>query len=362
MKYYTNKKIYKIKLTVTTRCNLECPYCFVKKTNEDIKWKVAKNAIDLLNKSPGKNKLLSIYGGEPLLRFSVIKKIVNYATATAKRNKKKLDISICSNLTLLQKTHLGFLRKNDIKIICSLVGKKGFHDKVRIRKNKAGTHQLVLKKLHLLRAKIPKKNVGVSFCILPSNVAFMMDNFLYLLNLGFSYINFEIIRDYEPWQVKDMVIFYANYKKIILYMLANINKRNFIFVNYVNWEISRKRISENLSGSCPFNYSLEAYPNGDVAFSPFLLNDKEKEKYIIANLNKKKGFLFANCIYSKTSEVCRRCIKDYFKPYNTDKGADAIHRIYSRLSLLAAMKIIKESKSKKIFKEYIEEIKGKVCF
>src|SRR3989338_10116842 len=100
---YSNKEINKIKLALTTRCNLSCPYCFVDKTGKNMSLEVAKKAIDILIKSKGTNKLLSMYGGEILLEFNLLKEICNYAQNQAKINEKILTISICTNATLIER-------------------------------------------------------------------------------------------------------------------------------------------------------------------------------------------------------------------------------------------------------------------
>ncbi len=127
----TNKRINRIKLTITTQCNLNCDYCFVKKTNEYMELATAKNSVDLLLRSQGKDKLLSIYGGEPLLNFKLIEKISPYAISQAEKLKKNLIITVCTNATLLEEKYLDFFKKYNIKLIVSLAGEKSGQDKFR---------------------------------------------------------------------------------------------------------------------------------------------------------------------------------------------------------------------------------------
>ena len=358
MSRFLNKNINKIKLTLTTRCNLSCPYCFVNKTNEDMNWDVAKKAVDVLIKSKGKHKLLSLYGGEPLLNFDLIEKICPYAINQGKKYNKKLTISICTNLTLLQKKHLDLFNRYNVKIILSLAGEKNLHDSIRVFKNNIGTYDLIMAKLPMLFTSIKKDNLGVSFCIFPKTVKSLEKNFLHLLELGFNYINFEFIRNYDLWYRGDIISFNSNYKKIVEYILHEINKNNFIFINPINW-----KIKYDLSNvQCPFNYILEVYPNGDMAFSPFLLNDKHKEKYLVGNLKKGEQYKFNSCSFSYQNYLCRNCIGTYFKPYESDIGADFIYRVYHNLSSKAAEYISKRSKNNKKFKNYISKVKGGICF
>lgn len=359
MRGFLNKKINKVKLTLTTRCNLSCPYCFVDKTNENMDWDVSKKAIDVLIKSKGKDKLLSLYGGEPLLNFDLIKKICPYGINQSKKNNKKLTISICTNLTLVQKKHLDLFNRHNIKIILSLAGEKNLHDSVRVSKNNLGSYDLIMAKLPVLFTSIKKDNLGVSFCVFPKTVKVLEKNFLHLLELGFNYINFEFIRNYDLWHKGDIASFNLKYKKIIKYILSEINNNNFIFINPINWKIAHSYLS---TIQCPFDYLLEIYPNGDIAFSPFLLNEKNKEKYLVGNLKKGEQYKFNSCSFQYEDYLCRNCIGTYFKPYKSDTGADFIYRVYRNLSSEAAEYILKRSKNNKKFKNYISRVKGGICF
>ncbi|MCK4521733.1 MAG: radical SAM protein [Nanoarchaeota archaeon] len=357
MRDFSNKRINKIKLTLTTECNLSCPYCFVNKTNEDMSWEVAKKAIGLLIRSKGKNKLLSLYGGEPLLRFDLIKRICPYAIKLADNKNKNLTISICTNLTLLKKEHLDLFRKYNMKVIVSHAGEKKIHNKIRFFRGGGGTYEQVSKKLSMLFDNIKQENIGVSFCILPETVSIMEKEFLYLIGLSFRYFNFEIIRDYKPWKKESIMDFRSGYGKIVSYILENIGKNNFLFLNPVNWEIAHQRVNNLMKASCPFNYLLEVYPDGNMAFSPFLLNVKNKEKHIIGNIKENKVFAFGLCSFSDRENACKSCIIRYFSSYKSDKGADSIHNVCNKLSLKAVKNIMEKSKRDDRFKDYIMKIK-----
>ena len=87
---FDNKKINRLKIAITTKCNLSCNYCFVKKKNKTINYKIAKKSINILLLSKGKNKLLSIYGGEIFLEYKLLKRIIKYSQKKAKDINKKL--------------------------------------------------------------------------------------------------------------------------------------------------------------------------------------------------------------------------------------------------------------------------------
>ena len=140
-----NKNINKIKIAITTFCNLDCSYCFVNRTNEIMRLDSAKKAVDLLLSSAGPDKLLSIYGGEPLLNFKLIRDVCPYALSEARKLNKDLIISICTNATLLNQEHLDFFKKFGIKLIISMVGSKISHNRFRKFDDDRNSYEIIFK-------------------------------------------------------------------------------------------------------------------------------------------------------------------------------------------------------------------------
>jgi len=356
-----NKNINKIKLAITIDCNLQCNYCFVKKAKRKMNLNTAKRAVDLLIQSEGRDKLLSIYGGEPLLNFEIIERISPYAFSQAKRLNKNLIISICSNSTLLTEKHLAFFKKYNIRLIISMVGDKISHDRFRKFDSNKGTYKVILKKFPLIFKYIAPEYLGVSFCIFPSLVDKIGQNFRHLINLGFNYINFEIIRNYEPWTSVKIKRFGLELTKIINYIFSFISQRNFIFLNSVNWEIKYQVLTQSLNCMCPFNYNLEIYPEGEMAFSAFLLNAPDRENYIIGNINEKTLLRFNDCNFDPQSDKCQRCEYDYTKTYSLDKGATKAYILYRYLCRDIA-KRIQTFIHLASFRDYIYKAREKICF
>ena len=356
-----NKNINKIKIAITTACNLNCSYCFVNRTKETMRLESARKAVDLLLSSAGTDKLFSIYGGEPLLNFKLIKEICPYALSEARKLNKNLIISVCTNGTLLNQEHLDFFRKFGIKLIISMVGSKISHNRFRKLNSNRNSYEIILKKLPLVFKSMPAQNLGVSFCVFPSLAGNIGKDFNHLLTLGFKYINFEIIREYEKWTQKRIERFTSEFKKISGYVFSEISKGNFIFLNPVNWEIRYGVLTKSLGARCPFDYKLEVYPDGSMAFSPFLLNSVKKDDYIIGNIN--KSFVrFDSCKFNLKSVRCQRCEGDYLENYPFDERASMVYKLCGLICLEMAKKIQENAHRVKVFRDYIDIIKQKVCF
>jgi len=356
------KEIRKIKLTLTTACNLSCKYCFVQKTNEKMSFPVAKKSINLLLGSTGEDKLLSMYGGEPSLEMDLIEKIVDYAKKKAKKHKKKLTISICTNLAELTDRQINFFKKNDIKITVSVIGPAKIHDQYRFFSGGKGTQAVVLKNLERLSKKISKRNIGISYCIIPSISNKIYDNFEFVSALGFFNFNFEIIQDFEKWRKEDQRNFSQSFKKIIINLLKDVNKNNFAYINTINWELVNDKMTEIQNVHCQIKYNIEVYPSGEMAFSPFLLNDKHKRSYLIGNIRHGIDKKYEKCEFNPKN---KRCIDCRNKSYSQDKKWDNAHTIiamYNKMSIEAARVIKKKAENNEIFNEYVKGVKEHLSF
>ncbi|MDD5005953.1 MAG: His-Xaa-Ser system radical SAM maturase HxsB [Candidatus Omnitrophica bacterium] len=124
-------------VVVTLRCDHKCIYCQsgakdLDSTQYDMDSRTAEKVVDRIFESPNSNITIEFQGGEPLVNFDTIKFIVEYANKKNKSAKKKLLISLVSNLTYMNKKILTFLIKNNVSFCTSLDGPEILHNKNRI--------------------------------------------------------------------------------------------------------------------------------------------------------------------------------------------------------------------------------------
>jgi uncharacterized protein len=133
-KYLSNT--YQVTFEVTEKCNLKCDYCLYgklycnrdKRIGLNIDFDIAKNLLNYLvdlwnselNDFMHDNIYIGFYGGEPLLNFEVIQKIVEYSK-TISLQTNSLKYTMTTNALLLDK-HMDFLAKNNFDLLISLDG------------------------------------------------------------------------------------------------------------------------------------------------------------------------------------------------------------------------------------------------
>ena len=169
-----NNNRAQITLELTEKCNMRCKYCIYHDGNggyrefgsNDMTFEIAKLAIDDLmkNSADEKSVFISFYGGEPLLKFELIKRCVNYCE---KIKNKNISYAITTNGTLINEEVATFFAElgDRIHITVSLDGPKYMNDKYRVYANDKGTFDDVVRGIKLLVKRFKEAGKGISLGI-----------------------------------------------------------------------------------------------------------------------------------------------------------------------------------------------------
>lgn len=153
---YENE-VGKLVLGYTQNCNLRCKYCVYtgeflnNRIHNDIhmEYKTLKDSIDFYFQHSSKieNKVIAIYGGEPLLHKNDLIKAIRYI----KDKDHNTLIRIDTNGTLLDdRVFIKYLVDNDISLQISLDGPKDMHDRDRVFIDNSGSYDIIADNLNIL--------------------------------------------------------------------------------------------------------------------------------------------------------------------------------------------------------------------
>ena len=171
-----NNYLGMIQLELTENCNLRCGYCiyndFYKEkrnyANVDMTEEIAKKAIDYLKNHSEKKDMvgISFYGGEPLLKYGLMKKVVDYAK---EQINKEITFAITTNGTLINDNIASFLSSENFSVLVSLDGPEDIHDAWRKDIKKRGSFQRTLRGLCKLHKSFENKlqKLGLSMVYAP---------------------------------------------------------------------------------------------------------------------------------------------------------------------------------------------------
>ncbi len=115
-----------IELLLTERCNLACPYCLAgaNKSMPSMNWEIASKAVDLAMAMTQSDTLaFEFAGGEPFLRFALMKQVTSYIRNHRGLGGRRLFLSVQTNATLLNDERVRWLKENDIRVGISVEGK-----------------------------------------------------------------------------------------------------------------------------------------------------------------------------------------------------------------------------------------------
>jgi len=157
------KDLKQITFEVTQNCNLRCKYCEYgddylynrKRSEKELNFETAKKGIDyifgIIKNRNKKDLAISFYGGEPLLNFNTLSKIVKYSKK--KFSDWNIHFYMTTNGTLLNEKIIEFLSSNNFRILVSLDGPEEIHDAKRVFPNGRGTFKLIMNNLNKIKRK-----------------------------------------------------------------------------------------------------------------------------------------------------------------------------------------------------------------
>lgn len=149
-----------IALEVSNDCNMRCTYCYgdggsYGGIRELMSRQTAFRCVDFLISHSLDEKELQIifFGGEPLMNFSTIKAVVEYAKQKEKELGKHFSYGITTNATLLDQERIDFIKENNIITTISIDGPKETHDAHRYFAHGVGSHDKVIAQVQKLLEK-----------------------------------------------------------------------------------------------------------------------------------------------------------------------------------------------------------------
>jgi len=138
---------------LTNSCNLACSYCYIHKSPGEMTLEIGKLAIDKMLQSCASHNIremnIKFAGGEPLLRFGLLKQLVDYSQKT--KGEISVTYTVLTNGILITKQIANYLKQNHIGIGVSLDGVGAINDSCRHYKNGEGSFSRVIEGIGILR-------------------------------------------------------------------------------------------------------------------------------------------------------------------------------------------------------------------
>ncbi len=316
-------------IIIPTRvCNTnKCSYCWVLK--KDFKINYFENNLDLED-FVEKIKIISnktwdcdirFFWWEPFLKFDIIKNIIKHL----KKQNNNYNFIINTNLSLIKKQYLSFLKENNIKLIISCNWDLYSHSITR------NTSKDQTFKLYENIKKIIQNNINYQINIVttPKIVSRLHKNFTFIYNeLWWKIFNLLPV-NYNWWDNDSLDEFEKQ---------LNIVKNN-IKNNELNIEFINKKVNNNVSlfnSEITIDSDWKVYPSMVIIEKFF---EKEKQKILVSDLNNSTTKINDDFIYYEKNN--HNIYDQYINKIINNKFKDIIDN---------------DSKSSKIFHNFLIEI------
>ena len=192
-----NRAIKALCLHVAHTCNLTCDYCFAAQGKYHgeralMSFEVGKRALDFLIENSGSQYNLEVdfFGGEPLMNWDVVKRLVEYARNIEKAAGKNFRFTLTTNGVLIDDDVIEFSNREMTNVVLSLDGRPEIHDRLRRTPNNKGSYDLIVPKFQKFAAARGKGEYYMRGTFTHNNVEFTKDIF-HMADLGFTELSME---------------------------------------------------------------------------------------------------------------------------------------------------------------------------
>lgn len=154
----SNLSFRSLLLGISNICNMNCEYCYglggdYGRESKMMDLNVAKKAVDFMVDHSGDHDELFIcfFGGEPLLGFDTIVKVVDYCTELSHSVNKTFRYSMTTNATLINDKMADFFKEHHFSIMVSIDGDREVNDAYRTLNDGKGSYDKIQAGINCLK-------------------------------------------------------------------------------------------------------------------------------------------------------------------------------------------------------------------
>ena len=319
LKKRTSGVIKALCLHVSHACNLVCSYCFAGQGKYHGKsalmsFDVGKRALDFLIENSGSRRNLEVdfFGGEPLLNFDVVKRLVEYARSVEKEHNKNFRFTLTTNGVLIDDDVIDFCNREMSNVVLSLDGRKEIHDRYRVDAKGNGSFDTIVPKFQRLIKARGDKSYYMRGTFTHANPDFLKDINV-MLDLGFDELSMEpvVCAPDSPSALteEDKPVVFKQYEDLAKLMIQRRKEgKPFTFYHYmINLE-GGPCIYKRISGCGSGTEYMAVTPQGELYPCHQFVGD---EKFMLGDIwngvtNTKIQSEFEGCnVYAR--QECRSC-------------------------------------------------------
>lgn len=304
-----------VTLFLTHNCNLRCKYCFNgESVNKEMSMEVAEKAVDFLYKKLSPLYELTFFGGEPLLKFDLIKHIIEYANSTYPDKIQYTYFMLNTNGTILNYEIKEFVLKNKFLVLLSVDGGKRVHDLNRITSANQGSYDLIMKNVEFWKTLSQNNRLLLQMTITPETAGQLFEGVMSLKDIPFKTVIFYFDFD-NKWEQEHINIFSLELTKLSeKYEKILLDNECFslpVFDEFIRFGALKNQKIRCVAGESLYSVGID----GDIYPCQRFVKDGSDKQWVVGNVyhgfNKRLGeYLEAkNAVPDKCNECghIRRC-------------------------------------------------------
>lgn len=321
-------KIQDVDLFLTEECNLDCKYCFHKKGSSSLSTENASKILDKLAVLCPEKMNLNFWGGEPLLNVDVLLDVIKDASTLW--HKDNLTFHLVTNGTIYSNEVFKVLQTNRVGIQVSLDGSPDCND---IDRSKG---ELVSENIKKMLVNFP--NLSVRMTYTPRNVHKLVQNILYIKNLGVKTVMHQAVIE-DDWNDEAVKTFAEQTETLFRIKVKNpqlgvmfVDKNNSICddmqpIDTNFCEAGKKLIAVLPNGDV---YPCHRAASGKVFKLGSLLSENSRIiRGMFLNINKSSS----GCTNCKAWKTCHTCIITH---HQVNGKLDKVVQNYCKLMFVEA--------------------------
>lgn len=305
----------KYTLLTTLKCNLRCTYCYLGKSNVTMTLPIAEKIIEFIySNTPHEEKIdLGFFGGEPLLEFEVMQRIVEVLQSHPKYDPERIELSITTNGTIFNREIASFLKRHRIVLCVSCDGPPAVQDLFRVFADHRGSSAVVEETIRQARETLPIVLVNAVYH--PLSLTSLPETIRYFSSLGLRqiYLNPDFS---APWTAQAAATLPTIYQQIGELYAEYYLQGDPHFISLVDSKITViLRGGYKPSEKCQMGTRELAFgPDGHVYRCERLVGSGGMNEHCIGHIENDFRISGSNCagIEACTTKECIECtLRDY---------------------------------------------------
>jgi uncharacterized protein len=266
----------KVVLHLTTDCNLRCKYCYAPHAHRaSMAPEIAKRAVDLAVELGRSSACVSYFGGEPLLRYELLKELTSYANERGHAAGTQMHFRLSTNGTLLNEENLAFFRDNNVLFAISLDGDQQSHDAQRVFKNGRGSFEVIDKKLDMILHYNPI--TVFTSVITPPTAGRLFESIEYMWSRGIRFMAHQVDYTHPDWTPEQFEVLAGSYRELAAFYLEKARSGEHFHLTLFDEKLrSHARSPVQLGEVCDFGArKISIAPDGRIFPCVQFVSDKE---------------------------------------------------------------------------------------